>query len=168
VREESDAVRHDRNFAELLQELRVVQTGVQILFAFLLAIAFQQRFSSLGDAERLLWLVALFSSACSSILLTAPVAVHRIMFRRNIKDEIVAMTARLVKVGMLFLVTAMLTGITFVVSFVIGVNVALVLSGLLATLVSTTWLLLPHRRRYQSLAVREPQDEDPAISLVRG
>ena len=87
--EEADSARLDRNFAELLQEVRLVQTGVQILFAFLLALAFQQRFASVNLFERILYLVALSSAACASILLTAPAAVHRVLFRRNIKDEIV-------------------------------------------------------------------------------
>jgi len=149
VREETDASRFDRNYSELLQELRVVQTGVQILFAFLLAIAFQQRFGGLDQFERVLFLFALFSSACSSILLTAPAAVHRVLFRRNIKDEIVDITARLVKAGMMCLAIAMLTAITFVVSFVMGMAVALALCGALAVLVVATWLLLPRRRWYR-------------------
>src|SRR5881227_3068362 len=146
-REESEAQRLDRNYGELLQELRVAQTGVQILFAFLLTIAFQQRFASLSDLERTLFLVALFSSACASVLLTAPAAVHRILFRQNVKDEIVEVTARLVKTGMLFLAVAMVTGVTFVVMFVAGVAVAIALAGGLALLVAVTWVLAPQRRR---------------------
>lgn len=146
VREEADSVRLDRNYAELLQELRLVQTGVQILFAFLLALAFQQRFASVNLLEQVLYLVALFSAASASILLTAPAAVHRVLFRRNIKDEIVDMTDGLVKTGMACLAVAMLTGVGFVVTFVIGPNLAAVLCGLLAALVITTWLVLPRRK----------------------
>jgi hypothetical protein len=128
---------------ELLQELRLVQTGVQILFAFLLALAFQQRFASVTLLEQMLYLVALFSSACAAILLMAPAAVHPVLFRRNIKDEIVDMTAGLVKAGMGFLVIAMLTGVSFVV---VGLNLAVVLCGVLAALVVATWLVLPRRK----------------------
>jgi len=159
VRDEPDAIRLDRNYSELLQELRVVQTGVQILFAFLLAIAFQQRFAALSDLERTLFLVALFSSACASVLLTAPAAVHRILFRQNVKDEIVEVTARLVKTGMLFLAVAMVTGIGFVVMFVAGPATALTLAGTLATLVTVTWLLAPRRVR---LRCARAETETPA------
>jgi Family of unknown function (DUF6328) len=145
-RKEPDCVRLDRNYAELLQELRLVQTGVQILFAFLLALAFQQRFASVNLLEQILYIVALFSAACASILLTAPAAVHRVLFRRNIKDEIVDMTASMVKAGMVCLAIAMLTGVSFVVTFVIGVHFAVALCGLLAALVITTWLVLPWRK----------------------
>src|SRR3954454_12285556 len=155
VRDEPDAIRLDRNYSELLQELRVVQTGVQILFAFLLAIAFQQRFAALSDVERTLFLVALFSSACSSVLLTAPAAVHRILFRQNVKDEIVDVTARLVKTGMFFLAVAMVTGICFVVMFVAGPATALTLAGALAILVAVTWLVAPRRRRLRCAATGE-------------
>src|SRR3954453_20387460 len=167
VREETDATRFDRNYSELLQELRVVQTGVQILFAFLLAIAFQQRFGGLDDLQRVLFLGALFTSACSSILLTAPAAVHRVLFRRNIKDEIVDITAGLVKAGMFCLAVAMLTAVTFVVSFVMDFAVALVLCGALAVLVVTTWLHLPRRRWYRLVKAhrrRASADSAPAIA----
>jgi Family of unknown function (DUF6328) len=147
VRDETDAHRLDRNYAELLQELRVVLTGVQILFAFLLAIAFQQRFATLGDVERGLFLVALFSSACASVLLTAPAAVHRILFRYNVKDQIVDVTARLLKVALGFLALAMVTAVSFVVMLVAGIGVALGMAVALALLVVGTWLVGPRRRR---------------------
>jgi Family of unknown function (DUF6328) len=147
VRDEPDAHRLDRNYAELLQELRVVLTGVQILFAFLLAIAFQQRFAALDDVERGLFLVALFSSACASVLLTAPAAVHRILFRYNVKDQIVDVTARLLKVGLGFLAVAMVTAVSFVVMLVAGIAVALGMAAALALLVVGTWLAGPRRRR---------------------
>jgi phosphotransferase system glucose/maltose/N-acetylglucosamine-specific IIC component len=163
VRKEPHAHRLDRNYSELLQELRVVQTGVQILFAFLLAIAFQQRFGSVSGPERGLFLVALLSAACSSVLLTAPAAVHRILFRYNVKDEIVDVTARLVKAGMLFLAVAMVTGVTFVVMFVAGVAVAIALAGGLALLVAVTWVLAPQRRRRRCAVPPEVAGDDLLI-----
>jgi hypothetical protein len=162
IRQEADHVRLDRNYAELLQELRLVQTGVQILFAFLLALAFQQRFASVNGFEQTLYLVALFTAACASILLMAPAAVHRVLFRRNIKDEIVDMTAGLVKTGMVCLVIAMLTGVGFVVTFVIGIGLAAILCGLLAGLVIATWLVLPKRKCH-----RRPV-RAPGVSTARG
>src|SRR6185437_5639709 len=99
-RNESAAHRLDRNFSELLQELRVAQTGVQILFAFLLSIAFQQRFTSLQNYQRVFYLVTLMAAALAAVLLIAPVAVHRMLFRQHLKDEVVALTSRLAVAGL--------------------------------------------------------------------
>ncbi|MDT4906886.1 MAG: hypothetical protein QOI69_127, partial [Pseudonocardiales bacterium] len=94
VRDESDAARIDRNYSEQLQELRVAQAGVQILFAFLLGIAFQQRFESITDFQRALYIGTLICTAVATALFIAPVAVHRVMFRRHLKDELVEFTGR--------------------------------------------------------------------------
>src|SRR5262245_48883411 len=88
VRRESEAARLDRNFAELLQELRVSQTGVQILFAFLLSIAFQQRFQDLTDAQLRHYLATLISAALAAVFLIAPVPIHRLLFRLRLKEEL--------------------------------------------------------------------------------
>lgn len=107
-RDESEPNRLDRNYSELLQELRVAETGVQILFAFLLAIAFQQRFSLIDTFQRVVYLVTLASAALAVAALIAPVAIHRALFRRGLKAELVAMTARLAAAGLTFLAVAML------------------------------------------------------------
>jgi len=71
--------------AELLQELRVAQTGVQILFAFLLSLVFQQRFAEITEAQRWIYVVTLLMSVVTAGLLVAPAAVHRVTFRRGLK-----------------------------------------------------------------------------------
>jgi hypothetical protein len=163
-RNEPDAQRLDRNYGELLQELRVVLTGVQILFAFLLSIAFQQRFAHVGVPERVVYVLALASSAGASVLLTAPAAVHRVLFRYNVKDEIVDVTAGLVKAGLAFLALAMVTGLGFVVSFVAGPPLGLVLGGALAVLVAATWLVAPRRRRLRRV-MAEPDLRPAQVAL---
>src|SRR6266581_6983428 len=102
-REESEAQRLDRNYAELLQELRVAQTGVQILFAFLLTIGFQQRFASITTFQRGVYVTTLVAAAVAAVLLIAPVAVHRLLFGRQLKNELVTFTARLAVGGLVFL-----------------------------------------------------------------
>ena len=89
---ETEAQRLDRNYSEQLQELRVAQAGVQILFAFLLTIAFQQRFSSISDFLKVVYVITLGCAAVSAALFIAPVAVHRVMFGRHLKDELVEFT----------------------------------------------------------------------------
>lgn len=142
-RHESDGQRLDRNYGELLQELRVAQTGVQILFAFLLGTAFQQRFAQISTAERALYVTTLICAACTSILLTAPVSVHRVLFRQHRKDALVALTGASAAVGLVFLALTMLSGLTFVLAFVVNLKVALGVSIALAVLVIFAWVVFP-------------------------
>jgi len=147
VRDEPEWERLDRNFSELLQELRVAQTGVQILFAFLLAIAFQQRFRELSADQRHLYLATLMSAGCAAVLLIAPVAVHRVLFRRNLKDEVVAVASRLAAAGLFFLALAVFLAVLLVVDVVAGLVPALILAGAMAVLVLALWVALPLRVR---------------------
>src|SRR5215471_11840132 len=87
-RHESDAERIDRNLTELMEELRVAIIGVQVLFGFLLAIPFATRFRSLDDAQRALYLADLLLAAAATATLIAPVAHHRVAFRRHAKRRV--------------------------------------------------------------------------------
>jgi hypothetical protein len=151
-RDETEAERLDRNYGELLQELRVAQTGVQILFAFLLGIAFQQRFTTIDHAQRVLYLITLTSAAAAAVLLIAPVAAHRILFRRNRKDEVVAITSRLASTGLACLAVAILSAVVLVVDFVTSATVALTITISLGVIVAVTWLIAPMILR------RRPED----------
>ncbi len=129
---ESEAERLDRNYGELLQELRVAQTGVQILFAFLLGIAFQTRFTSISSYQRGIYLETMVVAAMSAILLIAPVAVHRQLFRRHKKDELVVITSRLAATGLVFLALAILSAVLLVLSVAANLTVAIVFVAALA------------------------------------
>lgn len=143
TRDESPAHKLDRNYSELLQELRVAETGVQILFAFLLAIAFQQRFADVDTFERTVYVVTLVSSALAVAVLIAPVAVHRGLFRRRRKDELVDLTARLAAIGLGFLAIAMLGAILLVLLVATDRALAIVLTAILAVVFGYLWALLP-------------------------
>ena len=95
--------RADRNMNELLQELRVAQTGVQILFAFLLTLVFQQRFADITAVQRWTYVVTLLLSVVTAGLLVAPAAVHRFTFQRGLKMETVLLGHRLFTVGLAML-----------------------------------------------------------------
>jgi hypothetical protein len=82
-RDETGLERWDRNFTELLQELRVAQTGVQILFAFLLTLPFTNRFGSVSDLDKVVYVITLMASATATALLIAPVSYHRQVFREG-------------------------------------------------------------------------------------
>ena len=154
---ESEAERLDRNYGELLQELRVAQTGVQILFAFLLGIAFQNRFTTIESYQRGIYLVTLVSAACAAIMLIAPVAVHRMLFRRHQKHELVVITSRLAATGLVFLGTAILSAVLFVLDVVVNLSLAIVFTAVLGGLLLGLWYVLPSevRRRRPSRDLRE-------------
>lgn len=147
VRDESDAERLDRNFNELLQELRVSQTGVQILFAFLLTMAFQQRFSQLTAAQLDIYLATLVSAALAAVMLIAPVATHRILFRHRVKDELVTVTSRLAITGLVFLLMAVLGAVLLIVDLVAGVTAAIVLTLVIGLICVNLWYVIPLRWR---------------------
>ena len=155
-RDESTAHRLDRNFSELLQELRVAQTGVQILFAFLLGIAFQQRFKDIDAFQRTVYIATMICTAMSAVLFIAPVPMHRAMFRRHLKNELVYYTSRLAAGGLAFLALAMLGGILLIVDVVVGALTAAIVVTVLAACFGYFWLLLPMVWRR-----RAPQDEPP-------
>ena len=142
-RNESEAQRLDRNFNEQLQELRIAQAGVQILFAFLLTIPFQQRFSEITDLQRWIYLIALMAAAISVITFTAPVALHRTLFRVGLKDFIVSYTGRLMVVGLVSLVLAIVGGVVLVLDVLSSHVAALVTGGVLLVIAAVLWIVVP-------------------------
>ncbi len=104
LRNETDTERLDRNWASLLQELRVVQTGVQLLTGFLLTLPFQPRFDMLDAPMKIVYLVTVSSAVVSTALLVAPpVAMHRLLFRRHLLDKVVTAAHRFAYAGVLLL-----------------------------------------------------------------
>ncbi len=146
-REESEAERLDRNFGEQLQELRIVQTGVQILFAFLLTIPFQQRFTSLTQLQRSIYVVTLLSMAISTLLFMTPVAMHRMLFREGLKDFVVRHTDTLIGTGLFFLGTGIVGGVVLVLDVLLRSSAAFWIGGVLALLGVSLWVLLPLSQR---------------------
>jgi hypothetical protein len=153
-RDETGAERADRNFNELLQELRVAQTGVQILFAFLLTLPFTQRFSSVRSADKVVYLGTVIASAVAMACLVAPVSYHRILFARGLKRELVRSAARLASAGLVFLFFAVVGSLYLIVDVVVNAVAAWAVAGTLAALFLLLWYVLPirHRRRPRSPA----------------
>jgi hypothetical protein len=146
-RDETEAERLDRNYDELLQELRVAENGVQILFAFLLSIAFQQRFTSTTAFQRDVYVFTLVCAAISAAQLIAPVAIHWMIFRERRKDELVKLTSRLALGGMSFLLLALLGAALLVLDYVLSRAVAVPVMVGLAIVFCWLWLALPLRMR---------------------
>ena len=139
-RSEMPLKRADRNFAELLQELRVAQTGVQILFAFLLGLAFTDRFAKLGTTERDIYIATLAASALTGALLVAPVMAHRLLFQRGFKRELVRIGHRFAIAGLCGLLAAIVGGLLLVLEVFFGGSAAVVTAAALAMLFASLWV----------------------------
>lgn len=142
-RNETIAERLDRNWSILLQELRVTQTGVQLLTGFLLTLPFQQRFTLLSETMRVVYLLTVACSLASTALLVAPVAMHRVLFRRHRLHILVATAHWCAVVGLLLLGSA-LVGVTIVIfTAVAGSAAGWIGGGFFAVGFLYLWLTLP-------------------------
>lgn len=142
-RDETPNERADRNWDELLQELRVMQTGTQILTGFLLAVAFQPRFTDMDAVQRDLYVVLVALAAVATILALAPVGMHRALFGSRRKPELVRTAARIVKID-LVVIGALTVGVTtLIVDFTVNRTAAVVALVAALALIVGLWLALP-------------------------
>jgi Family of unknown function (DUF6328) len=146
-RQESLAERDDRNLAELIQELRVVSLGVQVLFGFLLSLPFTVRFVGLSGAQRDLYLASLVLSAVATVLLLGPVAYHRLVFRRGMKEPLVKYANLMAVLGLAAVGGAVLSAVLVVTSYVAGALPAGLITALVACMLVGLWFAAPLARR---------------------
>ena len=144
---ETKPQRLDRELGELLQELRVTLPGVQVLFAFLLIVPFSDRFSTLSDTERYLYVGALVGATVASALLIAPSAFHRILFRDRDKEWLVLRANGLAIAGTVFLAASMSCAVFLVVEVTLGSAWAGAIAGACAALFVGLWYVVPLIRR---------------------
>jgi hypothetical protein len=142
-RDETEAQRLDRNWSSLLQELRVAQTGVQLLTGFLLILPFQPRFTQLDGVMRMVYLITVGCSIGATVLLVAPVSMHRLLFRRHRLKTLVAASHTYAIVGTVLLGTA-LAGVAVVVfDTVVGRTGAWIAGGCTLLGLAAFWYLMP-------------------------
>jgi hypothetical protein len=142
-REESPTAQLDRNWAELLQELRVAQTGVQLLTGFLLTLPFQQRFEHLSRSQQHLYLTIVLLAAASTTLLVAPVPLHRILFRQHTRAAMVALAHWCALLGTLLLGLA-LAGVSLLIFDVVsGAGAAITVAIVSLVGVAVLWVIVP-------------------------
>ena len=141
--EESKQEKLTRNWNELLQELRVTQTGVQILTGFLLTIPFTDKFSQLDDRQRTIYLCVLVGSVVTTALIVAPVAFHRILFRQHEKSWLVRAANSCARAGLALLALVSSGVVLFVFDVVVGTNGGYVASALVLALFAGLWLGTP-------------------------
>ena len=144
-RRETEAERLDRNWNELLQELRVTQTGVQILTGFLLTLPFQQRFTELDAYQHALFLVLVVLSVLTTALIVAPVSLHRILFRKHLKRELVDSADKLARGGLVFLALTIAGAAMLVFDVVVGRTEGRVVGAAALLLLVVFWLVVPLR-----------------------
>ena len=140
---ETEIQRLDRNWISLLQELRVVQTGVQLLTGFLLTLPFQQRFDILGEHMRMVYLATVGFSVGAVVLLVAPVAIHRLLFRRHRLQVLVSAAHRCALAGIVLLSLAMIGMTAIIFAAVSGRNAGFAAGACALALFTVFWLIVP-------------------------
>lgn len=135
--------RLDRNWAELLQEVRVAQTGAQLLSGFLITLPFTQRFDVLDDAERVVFLSVLMATVAATGLLVAPAAMHRVLFRQGERLWLVETASRLAYAGLVVMGAASCGAVWLVFDVVAGRTPAWLAAGATAVFMTVLWGVLP-------------------------
>src|SRR3954451_19032425 len=148
-RDETEKERLDRNLNELLGELRVALPGVQVLFAFLLAVPFNQRFNQASDFEKGVYFVTLIGTAIAAAFLIAPSAMHRILFRADDKHHIVFTANRFSVIGFAVLGVAMTAAVLLVTHFIYANALAIVTTAIVAVIFFGLWFAFPYARLKQ-------------------
>jgi uncharacterized protein involved in cysteine biosynthesis len=146
-REETELERVDRNLQEMLGELRVALPGVQVLFAFLLVVPFNQRFAQVTSFQRTIYLITLLFTTASTLCLIAPTVHHRIEFRQQNKETIVRTGNRIVIAGLLLLAIAMTGAVLFVTDVIYGRTTTIFATAGTAIAFALVWYAIPLRRR---------------------
>ena len=153
-RDESFDEKMDRNWAELLQELRVLQTGVQILAGFLLTLPFQSRFETLDGFQLALYLTNVVLAALTTALILLPVSAHRRLFRKGLKDTLVASADRIAKVALAGVALLSVGTSALVFDVAAGRTAGLTAGGGLLAVLLVLLVLIPNRLRREAHGTR--------------
>ena len=153
--DESEKERIDRELIELLNELRVALPGVQVLFAFLLVVPFQQRFTTVTQFQKTVYFVTLLLAAAASAFLIAPSAYHRILFRAREKRNLLKTANLLAIVGVGMLAAAIVGTLVLITDYLYGTETTLVVSIVAGVLFAGLWYGLPMRRRLSGVVAPE-------------
>jgi hypothetical protein len=159
VRNETEKQRWDRNFADLLQELRVAQTGVQILFAFLLTLPFSSGFPKTTAFQEDVYVVALMSAAFATAMIISPVAFHRALFRQGRKPELVRYAHRMASGGLAFMLVSMVSSVLLITDYLLNIWAAIILTVIAGGWFLTFWAVVPWFRHHWIDEDDEERDE---------
>jgi hypothetical protein len=145
-RHETEAERLDRNLMELLQELRVAIPGVQVLFAFLLVVPFNQRFPQITNFQQTIYFVTLLLATGATMFLIAPTVHHRVQFREQDKERIVLTASRFAIVGLALLAAAMTGAILLITDMLYKSTTVTIVAAVVAVMFFMLWYAVPIRR----------------------
>jgi O-antigen/teichoic acid export membrane protein len=166
-RSETEFERYDRNLNEILSELRVALPGVQVLFAFLLVAPFNQRFNTVSHFERRVYFAALLCTLLASVLLIAPVLVHRLEFRQRQKAHVVETANRLTIAGLSVFALALALAVLFVTHYLFGAIAAGATTATVIAVVALLWFALPLRHRRANAQPEAPARPDRPAQTSR-
>lgn len=158
-RNETEEERLDRNLGELLQELRVALPGVQVLFAFLLAVPFQQGFEKITSFQKDVYFATLILTALSAVMLISPTAYHRLTFRYQQKRKLVFYANRFSIIGLSFLALAMTGAIMLITDVLFGTTMTIIATTLALLAFGFFWFALPLQRRFSLAAGQRPLEK---------
>ncbi|MFF3912332.1 DUF6328 family protein [Streptomyces sp. NPDC001852] len=161
-RNETEEERADRMWVELIQEVRVAQTGVQILFGFLLTVAFQPKYATLSHANQVIYIVTVVLGACTTGALVGPVSLHRLVSGRRVKPQAVRLASRMTLVGLVLLLATMTSALLLILrvathgTYVPALVAAVVVWYLLWWLGLPLWARRLHESRSEDEEARPP------------
>ena len=142
-RPETGAQRDDRNLGELIQELRVAGLGVQVLFGFLLSLPFTNKFTELSTGQRDLYLTSVILATVSTVLLIGPVAYHRLVFRRGLKERLVRFANVLAILGLAAVGASVLAAVLLLTWYVAGALAGSLVTAVLGVMMGSLWFAVP-------------------------
>jgi hypothetical protein len=143
IKNETEKQRWDRNFADLLQELRVAQAGVQILFAFLLTLPFSNGFPHTTAFQKDVYVGALLSAAFAAAMLISPVAFHRALFRQGRKPELVRYAHRMAGGGLAFLGLSMVGSVLLITDYLLNPTASIIITAIATAWILAFWAMIP-------------------------
>ena len=144
-RNETDEEQADRKFADILQELRVMQTGVQLTAGFLLTLPFQERFEDLDDLQRTTYLVLVMLAGVTTAVVLTPVAVHRRLSGEHVKDKVVQAAHRMARTALACVAVLVIGTIWFIFDLVVSRSAAIGVAAVMALIALLLLVAFPLR-----------------------
>ncbi|MFH9661089.1 DUF6328 family protein [Streptomyces sp. NPDC017248] len=165
-RDETQEERADRMWGELIQEVRVAQTGVQILFGFLLTVVFQPKYGRLATTDQVIYIVTVVMGACATGALIGPVSLHRLVSGRSVKPQAVRLASRLTLAGLVLLLATMTSSLLLIMRVATHDGYVPYLVAAVVAWYLVCWYGLPlwARHRYTSRTADQLDASDSASS----
>jgi hypothetical protein len=163
---ENPRQRLNRRYAEIPQEVRVAQTGAQVMLGFLLTLAFTPRFAMLTNFQQALYVTSLVIGASAAALLIGPAAFHRIVFHRDLKHTLVTYSNRFAYFGLILLMLSLSFALLLILDVVLGSPRSIWIAGAITGWFSSWWYAVPLWNRARHRRGRQRDRTEPAIVTI--